>query len=472
MGYMVNSPTVQTRNAMTPPSKLAGPDRAHVFHPYTSIAAQQATGPHVIAEARGVWLRDEDGHELLDAMAGLWCVAAGYGRAEIADAMAEQARRLPYAHAFVAQANEPGIRLAERIAALTPAGLDRVFFCNSGSEANDTIVKLVWYHWNLRGRPEKKKIIARHGAYHGVTLGATSLSGLPYMHALFDAPLERFLHVRKPHAWREAEPGESEEAFAARLARELEERILSEGPETVAAFVGEPLMAAGGVVPPPRGYWPAVQDVCTRHDVLLVADEVVCGFGRLGTRFGSDRYGIRPDFMTLAKALTSAYFPVAGVVVSERVWDVLAAASDAHGPVAHGHTTSLHPVGAAAALANLDILEREGLLTRAAEVGPGFQQALRDAVAGHPLVGEVRGEGLIAAVELVEDRETRRSFAPERRVGQRLQRLGLEEGVVCRAVAGDSLAFCPPLVASEDELTEIVRRFGRALGRLTTELDA
>jgi adenosylmethionine-8-amino-7-oxononanoate aminotransferase len=339
--------------------RLSDLDRAHVFHPYTSIADQQARGPRVMTSARGVFVRDEHGRELLDAMAGLWCVAAGYGRDEIADAMAEQARRLSYSHAFLAQSNEPGIRLAERIAALTPDGLDHVFFCNSGSEANDTIVKLVWYHWNLCGRPEKKKIIAREGAYHGVTLAATSLSGLPYMHALFDAPLPGFLHVRKPHYYRQAVPGESEQGFASRLAHELEERIVAEGAETVAAFIGEPLMAAGGVIPPPRGYWAAIQAVLRRHEVLLIADEVVCGFGRLGTPFGSHHYDIAPDFMTVAKAITSAYFPVSAAVVSNRVFEVFSKASAEHGPVAHGHTTSLQPIGAAAALANLDILERE-----------------------------------------------------------------------------------------------------------------
>jgi L-2,4-diaminobutyrate transaminase len=451
--------------------ELADLDRSHVFHPFTSIVQQQARGPRILAEGKGVWVRDAEGRELLDAMAGLWCVHAGYGRDEIAEAMADQARRLAYAHGFLAQANEPAVRLAARLAALTPDGLDRAFFCNSGSEANDTIVKLVWYHWNLRGRPEKKKLIARHGGYHGVTLGATSLSGLPAMHALFDAPLPRFLHVRKPHYYREAEPGESERDFAARLARELEAVIVAEGADTVAAFVGEPLMAAGGVIPPPEGYWPAVQEVLERHEVLLVADEVVCGFGRLGVPFGSQRFDLRPDFMTVAKGLTSAYFPVSAAVVSDRVWGVLAAGSPEHGPVAHGHTTSLHPVGAAAALANLDILEREGLLGRAAEVGPAFQARLRAAVGDHPLVGEVRGEALIAAVELVADRESRRPFPPERQVGLRLHERCLEEGLVVRAL-GDALAFSPPLVIGEDELLEAVRRFERGLDRLHAELRA
>ncbi|MDJ0870069.1 MAG: aminotransferase [Myxococcota bacterium] len=450
---------------MAPADSLGALDRAHVFHPYTSIAAQQAGAPRLWAEGKGVWVRDAAGREVLDAMAGLWCVAAGYGRDEIAEAMAEQARRLAYMHGFLGNANEPAIRLAARLAALTPPGLDRAFFCNSGSEANDTVIKLVWYHWNLRGRPEKKKIVSRHGGYHGVTLGATSLSGLPYMHALFDAPLERFVHVRKPHLYREGRPGESESEFAARLADELDATIRAEGPDTVAAFVGEPLMGAGGVIPPPAGYWEAVQEVLRRHEVLLVADEVICGFGRLGTAFGSQRYGIAPDLMTVAKGLTSAYFPVSAAVVSERVWQVLADGSAEHGPVAHGHTTSLHPVGAAAALANLDILEREGLLERAARVGPGFQRRLREAVGDHPWVGEVRGEGLIAAVELVADRATREPLPPEQRTGLRLHELLLEEGLVCRAL-GDSLAFSPPLCIGEDELEEAVRRFARGLDRL------
>jgi L-2,4-diaminobutyrate transaminase len=450
-------------------SGLGDLDRSHVLHPYTSIAEQQASGPRILTQGKGVWLRDAEGREVLDAMAGLWCVSAGYGRDEIAEAMAEQARRLAYAHGFLAQANEPAIQLAARLAALTPDGLDRAFFCNSGSEANDTIVKLVWYHWNLRGRPQKKKIIARHGAYHGVTLGATSLSGLPYMHALFDAPLPRFLHTARPHFYRDAQPGEDEATFAVRRAAELDALIVAEGPDTVAAFIGEPLMAAGGVIPPPDGYWESVQQVLTRHDVLLIADEVVCGFGRLGTNFGSQRFGLRPDFMTLAKGITSAYFPVSAAMVSERVWDVLADASPEHGTLAHGHTTSLHPVGAAAALANLDILEREGLLRRAARVGPAFQARLREAVGAHPLVGDVRGEALIAGVELMADPEARIPFPAEQRVGLRLQRLCLEEGLVVRAL-GDTLAFSPPLCISEEELQEAVRRFTRGMDRLYAEI--
>ncbi len=454
---------------MAPTESLENLDRERLFHPYTSIAEHLEHGPRILAEGKGVWLRDADGREYLDAMAGLWCVNAGYGRHEIADAMAEQARRLPYYHAFLSHSNEPAIRLAERLLALAPAPMSRVFFCNSGSEANETAIKLVWYYQNLRGRPEKKKLIARRRGYHGVTLGGASLSGLPPMHALFDLPLPGFLHVSPPHPFSEARPGEDEAAFATRLAEELDATIRAEGPGTVAAFFAEPLQAAGGVIVPPAGYWEAVQPVLREHEVLLVADEVVCGFGRLGCAFGSERYGIRPDLMTVAKGLTSAYFPVSGTLVSDAVWDVLAEGSVRHGAFAHGHTTSAHPVGAAAGLANLDLLEGEGLFARAARLGPILQTRLRERFADHPRVGEVRGEGLIAAVELVESREPRRAFPKERGVGRRLHELLLEEGLICRPL-NDALAFCPPLVISEAEIEEACARFGRGLERLTEGL--
>jgi L-2,4-diaminobutyrate transaminase len=452
-------------------SSLYDLDRHHVFHPFTSIAEQQTAGPRIMTGGNGVWIRDAEGREYMDAMAGLWCVNVGYGREEIAEAMADQARRLAYYHAFMGNANEPAIRLAERLAEITPPGLDRFFFCNSGSEANDTAVKLVWYYWNLRGFPGKKKIIARRDAYHGVTLGAGSLSGLPQLHAAFDLPLPGFLHVRKPHYYREGRPDESEEAFARRLAEELDALIEAEGPETVGAFIGEPVMGAGGVIPPPEGYWQAVQPVLRHHDVLLIADEVVCGFGRLGTPFGSHRYGIEPDLMTVAKGIASGYFPVSAAVVSERVWDVLASASAERGPFAHGHTTSLHPVGAAAALANIDIIERESLVDRAARLGSSLQRRLREAVGDHQLVGEVRGDGLIAAVELVADRASGTRFPAEEKVGMRLHRLLLEDGLICRAL-GDSMAFSPPLVIEEAEIEEALQRFVRGLERLTGELRA
>jgi len=441
---------------------LRAADRAHVFHPYTSIGEQRGQDGRVLRAGKGVWISDVEGRELIDAMAGLWCVAVGWGREEIADAMAEQAKRLGYAHSFIGQSHEPGIELARRLARWTPPGLDHFFFCNSGSEANDTAIKLVWSLWNLRGRPEKKKIVSREGAYHGVTLGATSLSGLPNMHAFFDAPLDRFLHTTKAHYGSQAREGETEAEFAERCARELEALILREGPETVAAFWGEPVMGAGGVFTPPPGYWAAVQAVCRRHDVLVVADEVITGFGRLGTPFASQHYDIEPDLLIVAKAITSCYFPVSAAIVSSAIYEELAAASPRQGPVAHGHTTSMHPVGAAAGLANLDIMEREGLFTRASELGPVFQEKLRAALKGHPNVGEVRGEGLIAAASLVAGDGT--PLPAEWKSGASLHRALLDEGVVSRAL-GDSMALCPPLVISEDEIDEVMARFRGGLDR-------
>ncbi|MDH4017579.1 MAG: aminotransferase class III-fold pyridoxal phosphate-dependent enzyme, partial [Actinomycetota bacterium] len=326
-----------------------------------------------------------------------------------------------------------------------------------------------WSLWNLRGQPEKKKIISREGAYHGVTLAATSLSGLPYMHALFDAPLDRFLHTTKAHFGSEGREGETESEFALRCASELEALIVREGPDTVAAFWGEPVMGAGGVFTPPEGYWAAVQDVCRRHDVLVVADEVITGFGRLGTPFASHHYGIEPDMMIVAKAITSSYFPVSAAIVKDAIYEELAAASPQQGPVAHGHTTSMHPVGAAAALANLDIMEREGLFTRASEIGPDFHAKLRAALEGHPNVGEVRGDGLIAGMGLVAGDGPGSALPAEWKSGLSLHRLLIEEGLVSRAL-GDSLALCPPLVISEAEMDEVMVRFRRGLDRWSEQV--
>ncbi len=445
-------------------------DRDRLFHPYTSIHEHQAKGGRVMVEGKGIRVRDAEGREYLDAMAGLWCVNVGYGRDEIAEAMAEQARRLPYYHAFLRYTNEPAVRLADRVLAMAPASMRRAFFCNSGSEANDTIIKLVWYTQSLRGKPGKRKLLSRWNAYHGVTIGTASLSGLPAMHEHFGLPMPEVHHLRKPHHYREGAPGEREEAFSERLADELDATIRAEGPDTVGAFFAEPLMAAGGVIVPPRGYWPAIQEVLRAHDVLLVADEVVCGFGRLGRPFGSQRYGIEPDFMTLAKGITSAYFPVSAALVGERVWSLLESESPEGTLFAHGHTTSAHPVGAAAALANLAILEREQLVERADRLGHYLQQRLRECFGEHPLVGEVRGEGLIAGIELVADKATRAPFPPSEKRGLQLYELLLDEGLVSRAVAGDTLAFCPPLIVSESEIDEICDRFGRGLDRLVAAL--
>jgi L-2,4-diaminobutyrate transaminase len=429
-------------------------DRAWL-HPFTSIAEHEANPGLVIAEGRGARVRDASGRWYLDAMAGLWCVNAGYGRAEIADAIAEQARRLPYYHGFAGASNEPASRLAAKLRELAPMPNAQVFFANSGSEANDTQIKLIWQYNNLLGRPKKKKLIARTRGYHGSTLGAASLTGLPYVHARFDLPLSKlFVHVSPAHWPAGAEPRETEDAYAERLARELDETIVREGPDTVAAFFAEPVMGAGGVLIPPARYFECIRAVLRRHDVLLVADEVICGFGRLGRWFGSQRYAIEPDLVTIAKGLTSGYLPMSACLVSEKVHAVLRAASREVGPFAHGYTYSGHPVSAAAALANLAILERERLVERADRIGALLQSRLRERCAGHRALADVRGVGMIAALQ-PHDPEHAKALASAL----------LADGVIARVVAG-SLALSPPLVLSEDELDELVAALVRALDKL------
>ena len=446
-------------------------DRKSLFHPFTSIREHLAEGPLVITEASGVRVRDRSGRDYIDAMAGLWCVNVGYGRRELVEAMAAQASRLPYYHSFASMSNEPVIRLAARLIEMAPGKMSKVFFANSGSEANDTQIKLVRYYNNLRGRPEKKKILSRRGAYHGVTLGATSLSGLPPMHAIFDLPLPGFLHLERPSHFWHAPPGATEEEFSAVLAAELEALIEREGASTIAAMFVEPVMGAGGVIVPPRGYFERIVPILRAHDILLVADEVICGFGRLGTLFGSNYYGLEPDLVTVAKGLTSGYLPMSAVLVGERVWEALAEGSAKQGPFAHGYTYSGHPVPAAVAHANLDILERERLVARAADTGDYLQRRLREAFAGHPLVGEVRGVGMIAGIELVASKSEKRPFPPAAEAGRRLSRHLLAGGLISRALR-DTLAFSPPLVLEKADVDRIVEIFARGLEAVSRELTA
>ena len=446
-------------------------DRESVLHPATSIADHLRAGPRIMAEGAGLTLVDTDGRRYLDAVAGLWCVAIGYGRTEVADAMAAQSRRLAFYHTFSSMSNEPQIRLADRLLGLVPGRLSKVFFGNSGSEANDTQVKLVWYYNNLRGRPRKKKIIARREGFHGSTVAAGSLTGIEAFHRAFDLPLPQILHTAPAHHYRYAAPGQSEEDYASALAAELEQLIEREGPDTVAAFIAEPVMGAGGVVPPPRGYFEKIQRVLRRHDVLMIADEVICGFGRLGAMFGSNVYGIEPDLMTVAKQLTSGYFPLSACFVSEEIWGVLRDGSPDIGPFAHGFTYSGHPVGAAAAMANLDIILGEDLVGNAARVGPYLHERLHAALGALPLVGDVRGVGLIAGVELVADRATRQLFAPDLKVGARIAQRCMEAGLIVRALPGGHvIALSPPLCVTRDQVDQIVDGLARGIVRVSDDL--
>lgn len=466
----MNKPSSLSADAALQLSEL---DRQSVFHPFTALRAHEEHGaPLIMHEASGAVIRDTQGREYIDAMAGLWCVNVGYGRQEIADAMRDQAMELSYCHAFSSMASDKPAVLAARLKKLAPVPMSKVFFGNSGSDANDTQVKLVWYFNNARGKPNKKKVIARQRGYHGVTIASAGLTGLPGLHAGFDLPLPFVKHTMAPHRLWNGH-GLTDEAFVAVLVDDLEQLIAREGGDTIAAMIMEPVMGAGGVIVPPNGYYPAVQQVLDKHDILLIADEVICGFGRLGTMFGAEAMGMRPDLITVAKGLTSAYFPLSACMVSERVWEGLLAGGDKFGPFGHGYTYSSHPVGAAAALANLDIIENENLVAQAGSRGETMHRYLQTAFADHPLIGEVRGQGLIGAIELVADRSEPRAFDPSLKIAARVVAAARDAGVISRALpASDSLAFSPPFVISEEQLQTMVSVVRDAVDQVGDELKA
>ncbi|WNJ98867.1 aminotransferase [Thalassospiraceae bacterium LMO-JJ14] len=448
-------------------------DRAHFVHASSDIKghANGTTPTRVIESGKGVYITDRDGKKSLDAFAGLYCVNIGYGRSEVADAIAEQAHKLAYYHAYVGHGTEASIRLAAKVVELAPDHMSRVYFGLSGSDANETNIKLVWYMNNVLGRPEKKKIISRDRGYHGSGLMTGSLTGLPLFHKAFDLPLDKVLHTQCPHYWKFAPDGMSEQAFVDDCAAKLDAMIVAEGPDTVAAFIGEPFMGTGGLIPPPAGYWPAIQKVLDKHDVMLIADEVVTGFGRLGSWFGSEHYGMKPDIITIAKGLTSAYAPLSGSILSERVCEILDRGSEDIGPIGHGWTYSAHPIGAAAGLANLTLIENEDMIANVRSTGAYFQESLRAAFADHPMVGEVRGEGLLAAIEFVADKDTKTFFDPALKVGAKMSAAALENGVIARAMPhGDMLGFAPPFCITRGEVDEIVGAVSKALESVYAEV--
>ena len=444
-------------------SNAAIRDIETVIHPYTNLATHREVGPHVIERGQGVHVWDSEGRELIEGMAGLWCTSLGYGNEELIEAAASQMRKLSYTHIFGGKSHDPAIELAEKLKELAPVPMSKVFFTCSGSEANDTQVKLMWYYNNALGRPNKKKIIARIKGYHGVTVASASLTGLPANHRDFDLPIANILHTDCPHHYRFAEPGETEAEFATRLAASLEKMILDEGPDTVAAFIAEPIMGAGGVILPPETYFEKIQAVLARYDVLFIADEVICGFGRTGNTWGSQTYGMKPDTLSCAKALSSAYVPVGAVMISEPVYQAMLDESRKIGTFGHGYTYSGHPVGAAVALKTLEIYQREDIFGHVRRLAPVFEKRL-EALGDHPLVGEARGRGLIGAVELVADKATRQAFVPPMVVATKCAAFALEEGVILRNIL-DSVAICPPLVIKEDELGALFDRLETALDR-------
>ncbi|MBW7849412.1 MAG: aspartate aminotransferase family protein [Rhodospirillales bacterium] len=442
-------------------NSTAGRDVAYVLHPYTNLKRHEAVGPLVITHGKGVRVFDDNGKDYIEGMAGLWCTALGWGEERLAEVAARQMRELPFYHTFNHKSHEAAVELAERLVTMAPVPMSKAFFANSGSEANDSAIKLIWYYNNAIGRPLKKKIISRHKAYHGVTVATASLTVLPNNQRSFDLPIAGILHTSCPHHYRFGAEGESEEAFSSRCAEDLERLILAEGPDTVAAFFAEPVMGAGGVIVPPAGYFEKIQAVLRKYDVLLVADEVICGFGRTGNMWGSETFGMRPDMMTMAKGLSSGYLPISALLISEPIYAAVAAESDAIGVFGHGFTYSGHPVPAAVALEVLNIYDERDVLGHVRGVAPYFQRRLRR-FAAHQMVGEVRGVGLIAAVELVRDKASRESFDPKAAVGPSLVARAQENGLILRAM-GDSIAFSPPLVLDERDIDEIADRFGRAL---------
>jgi 4-aminobutyrate--pyruvate transaminase len=445
-------------------SNLAARDVETLIHPYTNLASFRETGPLILERGEGAWIFDSDGKPYIEGMAGLWCTALGYSNAELIDAAMEQFRKLPFTHLFSGRSHDPAIELAEQLKEIAPVPMSKVFFTASGSEANDTQVKLAWYMNNALGRPKKKKIIARLKGYHGVTVASASLTGLPANHTDFDLPIQNILHASCPHHYRFAEPGESEEDFSTRLADELEEIIQREGPDTVAAFIAEPVMGAGGALIPPAGYFPKMQAVCERHDVLFIADEVITGFCRLGTMWGSEKLGIRPDTISFAKAVTSAYLPLGGVMVNEAMYQALLDESRKIGLFGHGYTYSGHPVSCAVALKAIEIYRRDRMVEQVKAKAPLFEGRLA-ALAEHPLVGEARGLGLIGGLEIVADKATKRQFDPKKGVAVKCVGFAQAEGLIVRSLSGDRIAVCPPLIISEEEIGELFDRLGRALDR-------
>ncbi|MFT5538770.1 MAG: 4-aminobutyrate--pyruvate transaminase [Alphaproteobacteria bacterium] len=462
------APKPPTNTPSATPNSLAARDTRAVLHPYTNLRAHERTGPMVITKGQGVHVSDDEGHDYIEGMAGLWCCALGFSESRLAAAAARQMGALPFYHLFGGKSHPGAIELAERLIAMAPAPFARVFFANSGSEAVDSAIKLCWYANNALGRPHKKKIIARKRAYHGVTIAAASLTNLPVNQTAFDVPLAPMRQTGCPHFYREGKTGESEAQFAERLARELDELITAEGADTVAAMIAEPVMGAGGVIVPPAGYFDHIQPVLKKHGVWLIADEVICGFGRTGNMFGCETYNIQPDMMVLAKALSAGYAPISALLISDEIYQAIADKSAEIGSFGHGFTYSAHPLPAAVALETLNIYQERDILAQVRAVMPHFQARL-GALGDHPLVGEARGIGLIGAVELVADKATKQPFDPALGAGARLALASQQAGLIHRAM-GDSLAFAPPLIITAAEIDTMFDRFTEALSAVGPNL--
>ena len=444
-----------------PLSNAQARDVEALLHPYTNAVQHRKTGPHVIETGEGVYVYDEDGKRYIEGMAGLWCAGLGFGDAELIDAAKEQLDKLPYYHLFGGRSFEPAIELAEKLKDLAPVPVSKVIYQSSGSEANDTQIKLAWYYNNARGKPEKKKIISRVKGYHGVTIVSASLTGLPYNHKHFDLPVDRIMHTGTPHFWRESRDGETEAEFTARLAAELEEMIIREDPDTVAAFIAEPVMGAGGVIVPPSGYFQAIQPILEKYDILCIDDEVICGFGRTGNWFGAETFGMQPTSISMAKQLTAAYAPLSAVAINTDMAEAIESQSGDVGVFGHGFTYGGHPLGCAMGVKTLEIYEKRGIVDHVRAMAPLFESHLKR-LEGHPLVGEARSAGLMGGLELSPDPSTAAMFATPGKVAPYLSNELLKHGVILRAI-GDTLAFCPPMIITEDEINALFEPIETAL---------
>lgn len=448
-------------------------DRENFFHPSTHLGqfARGEMDNRIVTGGKGVYITDREDNKLLDAFAGLYCVNVGYGREEISDAIAKQAKELAYYHSYVGHGTEASITLSKMIIDRAPSNMSKVYYGMSGSDANETNIKLVWYYNNVMGRPEKKKIISRWRGYHGSGLMTGSLTGLELFHKKFDLPLSQVIHTEAPYYFRRPDASMNEQEFSADCAEKLEKLILEQGPDTIAAFIGEPALGTGGLVPPPAGYWEAIQVVLKKYDILLIADEVVTGFGRLGSMFGSDHYGIEADIITSAKGLTSAYAPLSASIVSEKIWKVLEQGTDEFGAIGHGWTYSAHPICAAAGVANLNLIDSMGLVSNAKTTGSYLKGIMTKALADHPNVGEIRGEGLMLAVELVKNRDERSHFDPSQMIGPKIAASLLKRGVIARAMPqGDIIGFAPPLCLTTNEADIITGAMAEAVNEVFNNL--
>jgi len=443
-------------------SNAAQRDIETVIHPYTNLDAFRTSGPLILDRGEGITVWDTDGKDYIEGMAGLWCTALGYSEQELIDAATSQMGQLPFTHIFGGKTHEKAAELAERLKAIVPHDASKVLFCGSGSEANDQQIKLVWYYNNARGKPNKKKIISRIRGYHGVTVMTASLTGLPANHADFDLPLPGILHADCPHYYRYAEPGETEDEFTTRLAKNLDEMIQREDPDTIAAFIAEPIMGAGGVVIPPESYFPKIQAVLGKYDIYFIADEVICGFGRTGEMFGCETYGIKPDSISVAKALSSAYVPIGAVTVGGDMYEAMLEQSRKIGIFGHGFTYTAHPVAAAVACKTLEIYEKRNIVGHVKSLAPTFEKRVAK-LADHPLVGSSRAKGLIGGVELVADKATKRAFDASQGVGAAAMNNAQKHGLIVRAMGGDIVAFCPPLIINEAQVNEMFDRFEKGL---------